>query len=303
MKRLFLLIFTVFWLMTGTGQTDPLQSAYTFNMSYINPANTGITGLGSVFAWHRSQWLQMDGAPKTTMLTFEYPFRKMALGANLYSDTDGVIKRWNAVVNFSYVIDLNDGTSLAFGLSMGGDQFSYSPDNLNIKDPGESVLDNPQSIFRFVSGVGTTIYSERWFVGISSPNVIPVKVPALEEINQTYHSPNIYLSGGLNIPVSYNITLRPSTLVRYNMQYPVNVDATLLMSYQDKFTAGLTYRFNAAYILLASVRLAKNFYMGYSFDWDASELHNYNYGSHELFLKYEFATPSGKVRFQSPRFF
>jgi len=42
--------------------------------------------------------------------------------------------------------------------------------------------------------------------------------------------------------------------------------------------------------------------MGYSYDFDRSPLRNYNQGSHEIFLRYEFGSAKNRI-VQSPRFF
>jgi len=303
MKKLtFILLF--FMLSAGLrAQVEPVQSAYTYNMAYINPANTGISGMGSFFLWHRSQWYNMEGTPQTEMLSFEYPFKKVAFGLNAFYDKEGPVGRWNATALFSYVIELSLEISLSFGINLGADQFTYDPSSLNIKDAGESFLENNQTYTRIFSGVGATVYSEKWFLGISSPNVLPIRTVASDELHAVYHNPRVHFSGGINIPVAYQITMRPAFLLRYAGDLPLNFDTSLLFSFYDKFNLGFTYRYKAAYILLLSTKITKRFLIGYSFDMDATDLRRYNYGSHEVFLKYEFPTPTGKVRFQSPRFF
>jgi len=285
------------------GQLEPLQSAYTYNMMYINPANTGISGMGALFFWHRAQWVGFADAPSTTMFSFEFPYENMAFGANVFYDTEGVTSRFNGTVAFSYVLEVGENTSLAFGINVGADQYVYDPSKLNVKDPGEAYFENPYTFLRIVSGVGATFYSDSWFLGISSPNVVPQKTVGSSELTSVYHRPRIYLTGGLNMPVSYGLTILPSFLWRYAGDQPLNFDATLLFSIHDRVTTGFTYRFDAAYILLAGFKVTKRFMVGYSFDLDATPLRKYTKGSHEFFMKYEFPTPKGKVRFQSPRFF
>jgi len=292
------------WAFTGIkAQTDPLQSVFTYNMAYINPASTGMSGMGSLFLWHRSQWLSFDGGPQTQMLTVEYPFKKVAFGVNMFHDNDGTLSRWNTTALFSYALELSLETTLAFGINLGADQIGYDPSRLNVKDRGEAFFDNPQRIFRLLSGVGVTVYSDRWFAGISTSNLLPARTLGTEESYGGLGAAPVYFSTGINIPATYTLTIRPSVLFRYMPGMPFNFDASVLFSFRDAFSAGITYRHKAAYILLFSAKIGKKFRVGYSFDMDATELRRYAYGSHELFLRYEFPTPSGKVRFQSPRFF
>ena len=51
---------------------------------------------------------------------------------------------------------------------------------------------------------------------------------------------------------------------------------------------------------LAGFQVNDNWFIGYGYDAEVTKLANYNSGSHELFLRYEF---SRKKQVVSPRFF
>jgi hypothetical protein len=51
---------------------------------------------------------------------------------------------------------------------------------------------------------------------------------------------------------------------------------------------------------LAGFQVNDNWFIGYGYDAEVTKLANYNSGSHELFLRYEF---SRKKQVASPRFF
>ena len=69
---------------------------------------------------------------------------------------------------------------------------------------------------------------------------------------------------------------------------------------QEKFTLGAAYRWDAAMSALAGFQVNDNWFIGYGYDAEVTILANYNSGSHELFLRYEF---SRKKQVASPRFF
>jgi type IX secretion system PorP/SprF family membrane protein len=304
MVRKIIFIFTVS-LLAGTasyGQLEPVQSLYPYNLMYLNPAGTGISGKGSVFLWHRSQWMNFEGAPQTEMLSFEYPLRNMAFGANIFYDTDGPMTRFTGSVNYAYLIEINFDTYLSLGVNLGINRFGLDASKINNKDP-ETFFDANQSVLGITSGIGATMYSERWYVGISSPNVVPMKVVASGPNNSTYFLPHVNLLGGFNYEISYNVVMLPSFVLRYAVDQPLSLDTSVMFTFHDKITAGLSYRFNSAYILLLSGKITDNLMIGYSFDMDATKIRKYNYGSHEVFLRYQFETSSGNVRFQSPRTF
>ena len=71
--------------------------------------------------------------------------------------------------------------------------------------------------------------------------------------------------------------------------------------FNDKFVVGGAYRWSAALSGLAGFQVDENWFIGYTYDTDTTKLANYNSGSHEIFLRYEFKGKQEKV--VSPRFF
>jgi len=287
----------------GWGQINPSQSLFSYNTMYVNPANTGIMGKGSIFLWHRTQWAGFEGAPNTAMISLEYPVKKMAFGANAFYDYSDIVTQTYAAGYFSYLLNLDYATFLSLGLNLGIRQVKLDPSQLNVKDPGEPYFEQVTSATDIVSGVGATVFTEKWYVGISIPDIIPYKGLTTGSIIQQSFSPQIYLAGGLNLELSYNIFFRPSLFAYYGRDITPGFDLTTNFIFKDKLSAGLGYRMGSAYILMMGYKFSDNFSIGYSYDWDTHDLHRYNKGTHELFMRFEFDTKNERVRFQSPRFF
>ena len=51
---------------------------------------------------------------------------------------------------------------------------------------------------------------------------------------------------------------------------------------------GAAYRWDAAVSALAGFQISDGLYIGYGYDLETTKLRNYNSGSHEIFLRYEF---------------
>ncbi len=270
---------------------------------FINPANTGVEGKGSIFVWHRSQWLQFTGAPTTEMLSFEYPLEKSAFGANVFYDSNGPQSLTNAAGYYSYMFNLSGELYMSLGLNGGIRYLSYDPSKIRIKDPGETYLEEAKKITYFNAGAGVTLFTDKWFIGLSSPNITPEKRVGSSSNYTTVYSPLVYLNGGANFPLSYNVYLQPSLLLRYGQSLPFAAELGFYMRFHDKFSAGLSYRLNAAFSFMLGATIADKFRIGYAFDLDTHPIRKYNYGSHEIFFKYSFETRQGNIRFQSPRFF
>jgi hypothetical protein len=62
------------WSIQGFAQQDPQFTQYMYNMSVVNPAyataDEGILNLGGLY---RTQWVGVEGAPKTGSFFCSYP--------------------------------------------------------------------------------------------------------------------------------------------------------------------------------------------------------------------------------------
>ncbi|MNY55314.1 hypothetical protein D3C86_1912810 [compost metagenome] len=80
----------------------------------------------------------------------------------------------------------------------------------------------------------------------------------------------------------------------------VDVSANFLIN--NKLTLGAAYRWGAAVSALAGFQVSDAIQVGYGYDYDTTNLGNYNSGSHEIFLRFDFLNKS-KARLVTPRFF
>jgi hypothetical protein len=83
---------------------------------------------------------------------------------------------------------------------------------------------------------------------------------------------------------------------------PPSTDITGQFLLKDTYWLGATYRLGDAVALIGNIKLNKQLMIGYSYDFTVSELNNYNNGSHEIIVSYDF---DGflKNKVKSPRYF
>ena len=82
---------------------------------------------------------------------------------------------------------------------------------------------------------------------------------------------------------------------------PLQVDVSGNFLYDEKFTVGLAYRWDAALSALAGFQVSDGLFIGYTYDMETTRLADYNSGSHEIYLRFEILSKGGKVA--NPRFF
>jgi len=77
-------------------QQDPQYTHYMYNHSNINPAYAGSTEGLQLFGLYRTQWVGLDGAPKTATLSATTPLGTsgLGLGVNL-KDLQSKLLEWS----------------------------------------------------------------------------------------------------------------------------------------------------------------------------------------------------------------
>jgi type IX secretion system PorP/SprF family membrane protein len=112
---------------------------------------------------------------------------------------------------------------------------------------------------------------------------------------------HFYLIGGYVFDLSPTIQFKPAFLSKVVNGAPLQLDLTGNFMFNEKFVLGAAWRWGAAVSGLAGFQVNENWMIGYAYDAETTKLANYNSGSHEIFLRYEFKGKSEKV--VSPRFF
>ena len=81
---------------TVFGQQDPQYTQYMYNMNVLNPAYAGSKGVTSIGLLGRTQWVGVEGAPKTVTLAMHSPVgRAVGLGLSVIHDEIGPVKEDN----------------------------------------------------------------------------------------------------------------------------------------------------------------------------------------------------------------
>jgi type IX secretion system PorP/SprF family membrane protein len=284
-------------------QQEAQYSQYMYNTISVNPAYAGSRNVLSVLALHRSQWVGFDGAPTTSTFSINTPIPEtnLGLGISAISDRIGPTEQNTFSGDISYTIRLNEKTNLSFGVKgtasfFSFDQYKVTPFQAN--DPKwRSVSTRLSPNF----GVGTFLYSDQYYLGVSIPNIMESNFYNDNDIAINSQRMNYYLIGGYVFDVSNSIKFKPAVVSKIVTGAPVQLDLSGNAMFMNKFVLGAAYRWDAAVSGLAGFQVNDALFIGYSYDFDTTSLSRYNFGSHEVFIRYEFVYKKDKL--VSPRFF
>jgi type IX secretion system PorP/SprF family membrane protein len=292
-------------LITGFAQQDPQYSLYMFNTVLINPAYAGSLESASVSALYRKQWINVKGSPQTINASFHTPLWKerVGIGVSFFNDQLGITGRNDITLSYSYHIPFKK-----FKMSIG---LQTTIVNLNSRlaesqlDPNQTydpTFANNISNYNFNFGAGIYFYNRKFYAGISVPHILLNEWGNLAtDSARGILRQHFFFTGGAIIKISPIVKLKPSTVIKYVIGAPINFDVNANIYFKDRYGFGIGYRSLDALILIAEIDIIRGFRCGYAFDLSLTNLGSYNYGTHEIMLRYDFNWKKNKL--VSPRFF
>jgi type IX secretion system PorP/SprF family membrane protein len=288
------------------GQQDPMLSQYMFNGLYLNPAYAGSHKYWSSTLTYRNQWVGFNGSPKTAIAAVDGPLpgKNMGLGALFMHDQIGVTKQNTALVHYAYQLRFGDFGKLAFGAQAGISQFSARLTDLTVWDEDQVFQNDLSSKVLPRFGIGAYWFSDKWYAGLSIPTLFAYDSDEAFEIDvsrATFLRRHYLLTGGYVFNMNQWWKLKPSVLLKYVQNAPLEADINLSSVFLDQFWIGASYRTGDAVAILLEYQSTAYFRIGYSYDITTSKLRNHSSGSHEIMIGFDFGRNLVKVK--TPRYF
>ncbi|OBQ54179.1 type IX secretion system membrane protein PorP/SprF [Tamlana sp. s12] len=311
MKKIHLtLTFALLVLLGVNAQQDPQYTQYMYNMNVINPAYAGSRGDLAIGLLHRSQWVGIEGAPKTSTFSIHSPTGKnVGLGLSVVSDQIGPIEENNVYADFSYTLNLGGEHRLALGLKGGASfqnigLFNDIGNGYVVDANDEAFSENTNNTYLNI-GTGIFYYTDNYYVSFSIPNMLKNTYLDVSNNGDTYKFGSdvvhYFLSAGYVFNLSENTKFKPSFLLKSAFNAPTSLDVSANFLFFERFEAGATYRLDDSVGAMVNFEILSGLRVGYAYDYTTSELNVESSGSHEIMLLFDLNFPK-KVSV-SPRFF
>ncbi len=176
MRFLITLMFIGILSMGVMAQQDAQYTQYMYNTLSVNPAYAGSRGQLSFAGLYRSQWVGLDGAPKTFTLNLHSPIRnsRLGYGVSVVNDNigDGVVQQTYLDAAVSYTLEFARDAKLSFGLKAGGNMISLDFNGLRNFDQEVVNQNNIDNKFAPNFGLGIYYHTDTFYAGLSAPNVL-----------------------------------------------------------------------------------------------------------------------------------
>lgn len=303
MKKIYLPLLFIALCSTVEAQQEPQYTQFMFNKLAYNPAYAGTFESPTLTAIYRKQWIGLDGAPETQIISYTQRAanNRIGIGGNLVRNTIGISRSITLDVPYSYRIPLRRGY-LAIGL-----QFNVRHLYQNWADPrlnpsqqfDNAIPTDAQNKLLVNFGAGVFYSGYRWFAGIALPRLKDNNIDfadldgVLSREVQHYNG-----MAGITFDIHKDISLTPQFLVKYVVNAPPDADFNLSVMVKHKFFGGATYRTGGdtngageSVDVLAGLQATENLFICLSYDIGLTRLRKYNSGSVEAVLRWWFNPP------------
>jgi len=297
MKKV-LLVLTLFFAVTfAFAQQEPQFSQNMFNQLSINPGYAGSNDAICATLFFRQQWMGLDGAPTTEVLSVSTPIKGTDFGVGLIIMQDKIGFSDNKSINlaFSYQLDIGIG-KLGFGLNAGLFNHYLDGDWIVIPQDGQGegnaysdpLIPNAESVMALDLNFGVFLNSDNYYIGLSSTHLNEASLDYNQNAS-SYLRRHYYLTGGYVIQLpNPNFELTPSVFIKSDgtsSQFEFNA----MILYKKLYWGGVSYRFGDAYSAMFGIELPNRIKFGFAYDFTTSEMATFNSGgSVEIMLGYCF---------------
>jgi len=277
---------------------------------FVWASYAGSRGVLSLAGLYRSQWVGLEGGPTTQTFNIHAPIReRLGIGLSIVNDEIGNGTNQDTYFDaaVSYTIPTSEEGKLSFGVKAGGHFLNIDFSKLVNYDP--TVMASGQNIDKKFSpnfGAGIYYHTDKFYAGLSVPNFLETEHFDSSGQNNSFLAQermNWYLITGYVFDINERLKLKPAVLFKAVQGAPLQADFSASLLFNDKFSLGAAYRWDAALSGLLGYQISDQFMVGLAYDREITELGNttFNDGSFEIFLRYEFRSRIRNVI--TPRFF
>ena len=285
-------------------QNLPVYNSYYLNPYLYNPAEAA-SPYTSVFVNHRQQWMNIEGAPVLTTVTFNSILNDThsAFGGKMSSFKRGLLTTSDVTLTYAYGIGVTKNSRLYFALSGGAITNNINLDEADVSDP--AVTNYLSNNIQPAGNFGLMFKSESGFnFGIALPQLFIPKFNSEANFQNTSVSPmdNAIISAYYRKKMSAKMIQRKRkgvsqkvmdeesyaplevyALYKYSSAGNSQAEAFVKLNLSDHFWVGAGYR--QSYGMSGSLGVAvSKFLLSYSYEPGSQPEPAFSQGTHEVQL-------------------
>ncbi|MBL6660145.1 MAG: PorP/SprF family type IX secretion system membrane protein [Crocinitomicaceae bacterium] len=296
MKKIISLSICLLSLVSYSQQT-PQRNLYGYNKYAINPAYSGASGCTQINFSHLNQWVKVEGAPLTSMISANGLIGKsLGVGGQVLVDQIGMIQQVSAMGSLSYGLTIGKTHNIRLGASVGYNQYRIDATNAIAFENGDPIIEGgEQAGGTLNSNIGILYQWKNLEISIGSQQLIQstsnMSFSGIDGFGLRRHLNGLV---AYNQKIGDNWMLTPSIYTKgtnNGYQLDLNADAT----YKKYISGGLGYRTSVGLIARAGIQVQDLFFIGYAYETPMSNIASYSSGSHEILLGIKFCKKKPKT--------
>ncbi|CAM1371091.1 conserved exported hypothetical protein [Tenacibaculum litoreum] len=311
MKHYSILLLIIISVNVCFSQQDPQYTQYMYNTQVVNPGYIGSKNALGLGLLYRTQWAGFEGAPNTGTFTFNMPLgtlKRNAIGLSIINDEIGPSNETGITIDYAYSLLLSGRSRISFGIKGGLSILDVDYSKLNIYDENDwQFAENIDKKVQPQIGAGIYYNNDRLYLGLSVPNFFNSKHYNSDSTNNSNEDAiaierlHYFLIVGYVFDISENLKLKPATMFKWVNGSPLQADLSANFLFNNKFTLGASYRWDAAISAMAGFQITNQLFLGMGYDFQTTDIEDHSNGSYEFFLRFDiFNNPE---RILTPRFF
>ena len=296
MKKIISLSICLLSLVSYSQQT-PQRNLYGYNKYAINPAYAGASGCTQINFSHLNQWVKVEGAPLTSMISANGLIGKsLGVGGQVLVDQIGMIQQVSAMGSLSYGLTIGKTHNIRLGASIGYNQYRIDASDAIAFENGDPIIEGGEQAGGTVnSNIGILYQWKNLEISVGAQQLIQstsnMSFAGIDGFGLRRH-----LNGLLayNQKIGNNWMLTPSIYTKgtnNGYQLDINADAT----YNKYISGGIGYRTSVGLIARAGIQVQDLFFIGYAYETPMSNIASYSSGSHEILLGIKFCKKKPKT--------
>lgn len=297
MKKIISLSICLISLVSYSQQT-PQRNLYGYNKYAINPAYAGANGCTEIHFSHLNQWVKVEGAPLTSMISANGLVGKsLGVGGQILVDQIGMIQQVSAMGTASYGFTIAKTHNLRVGASFGYNQYRIDASDAIAFDSGDPIIDGGQQAGGTINtNIGLLYQWKNLEVSLGSQQLIQsttnMSLAGVDGYGLRRHM-NAYIA--YNQKLGANWMLTPSIYTKgTNNGYQIDLNADAV--YKRYIFGGLGFRTGVGLIARAGIQIQDLFFIGYAYETPMSNIASYSSGSHEVILGIKFCKKDPKKK-------
>lgn len=301
---IFLFFVLSFW---GSSQQIPQYSQWWAHQFAMNPAHAGIKKCIDIHSVYRTQWVGLNGAPRSGFVTASIPINtkrkkylsaRYGIGGRFETDKIGQFNTNRFNLAYAAHFNFNEYNRLSLGIYAGMVQFGYDHSSSVVINPDPVVMQE-MNILRPDAHFGAWWNGKHYYIGLMLNQLIVSKWEVGYESNFSFHAA---LNGGYRFILGDNIGLVPAAMIRIPFAGPISADINVNVDYKNIFNIGIGYRMQDAVILTAGFKIKQQFSLIYSFDFTVSTLNRVSNNTHEIGISFITCKPQNTSTSKCPLF-